>query len=461
MLNAFGDRRRFAAGYRAGGYRAGLTMLEVIFAMMVILIGMVAVGLLIPLAGRQAADSYQITQGLAAGESALRMLEENRGFQPSPERPWCVVDSGVPLSMASLDEYYNSLATELAGSPTVANLEAAALVQNTAIGDGFCIDPLFWGAQPPSYAPPTPEWVREVFPFWQSDVDPATATPCLAVPRLRRVSFLNGNGVMATKTWLPQASAARLASMFGGDLVPSTSATNRALPPTKGFYASGTGSLMTSPSSSQNPTWMITMTPADTTPVIPTGLVNNVDANTWTVSPVFKPKLYDVSVVIFSKRDPGEITTSSFRADWQNNLPRSERPMTVTFISPEAINSGSFEIELNCPPSFDTTYRLKVGTWLMMSRMSYRDLIPRHSSSTPFLRQVHRWYRVVAVEGTGSPPVRVRVIGKPWGPTEGEVEDFRIHGRPYQLFPASGSSIVHAAVLQDVVQVYEQQIAID
>ena len=51
--------------------RLGLTLLEVIFAMVVILVGMVAVATLIPLAGRQAEDSYQITQGLAAGESAL------------------------------------------------------------------------------------------------------------------------------------------------------------------------------------------------------------------------------------------------------------------------------------------------------------------------------------------------------------------------------------------------------
>lgn len=456
-INATEDR-----GSSAILVRAGLTMLEVIFAMMVILIGMVAVGLLIPLAGRQAADSYQITQGLAIGESAARMLDETGGFQPSSERPWSVVDgANPPYAMASLDEFYNSLSFQLAGGSTVATQENAALVQNTSIGDGFCLDPLFWGSQPLSYTPPPQSaLIREVFPFWQSDRIPLTLTACDPVPRLRRVSFLNVNGIAPTKTWIPQAAATRAASMFGGDLV-QASITNRALPPTRGFYLSSDAALITSSPSPQNPTWMITMTPADTMPVIPTGLISNLGPNSWSVAPVFKPNIFDVSVVVFAKRDAGEITTESFKADWSNNLPRSERPMSVTDISPEAENSGSFELALNCPSSFDTTYRVKVGTWLMLSRMSYRDLVPRHSQGTPFLRQVHRWYRVVSVEGDGTPPVRVRVVGKPWGPTDGELEDLRIHGRTYQLFPTPTNPFVHAVVLQDVVQVYEKQIAID
>lgn len=51
--------------------RSGLTMLEVIFSMVVILVGLVSIAFLIPLAGREAEDSQQITQGLAAGESAI------------------------------------------------------------------------------------------------------------------------------------------------------------------------------------------------------------------------------------------------------------------------------------------------------------------------------------------------------------------------------------------------------
>ncbi|MFN6161486.1 MAG: hypothetical protein ACK5AC_03820 [Planctomycetota bacterium] len=453
--------------------RSGLTLLEVIFAMMVLLVGLVSVGLLIPLAGRQAADSYQITQGLAIGESAIRMMSEQHGFQPSRDRPWCVVDAGNPLSMASFDEFSVSAAVQLEtelnpgnpNSPLVNNKNTAALIQNAVIGEGFCLDPLFWGSQSFTYAAPTPVLDRELFPFWKNDIEPVTFSIMTEpVPRLRRVSFLNVNGITPVKYWIPQPAAVRVATMFGGDLVQAASATNRASPPTKGVYLSNTGSIVSSPSAPQNPTWIATVVPAETTTVIPTNAIEQVPGFLlWSVAPVQGPKLFDITVAIFSKRDPGEINTSAFKTDWQNNLPSSERAMSVTYIAPEAINSGSFEIELNSYSVADGRNRIKVGSWLMMSRMSYRDLLP--STGAAFSRPIHRWYRVVAVEKDGF-PVRVRVVGKPWGPTQGEVNDFRENGRVYRLFPQPMPPLatpipVQAVVLQDVIQVYEQQIAID
>lgn len=57
--------------------RKGLTLLEVIFSMVVLLVGLVAIVFLIPLAGREAEDSQQITQGLAAGESGFGDVHDN------------------------------------------------------------------------------------------------------------------------------------------------------------------------------------------------------------------------------------------------------------------------------------------------------------------------------------------------------------------------------------------------
>ena len=68
--------------------RSGLTMLEVIFSMVVILVGLVSIAFLIPLAGRQAEDSQQITQGLAAGESAIALFNTANIAQPTLESPW-------------------------------------------------------------------------------------------------------------------------------------------------------------------------------------------------------------------------------------------------------------------------------------------------------------------------------------------------------------------------------------
>ena len=46
----------------------GLTVVEVLFAMVIILVGLIGVAAMIPFAGRQAEDSYKITQAGAAGE---------------------------------------------------------------------------------------------------------------------------------------------------------------------------------------------------------------------------------------------------------------------------------------------------------------------------------------------------------------------------------------------------------
>jgi hypothetical protein len=177
--------------------------------------------------------------------------------------------------------------------------------------------------------------------------------------------------------------------------------------------------------------------------------------NSWSVFPVVKPKLFDAAVVIFSKRDAGEVTRSAFLADWRNNLPTAERAMAVRYISPEALTAGAFEIDLDGPNTGDPQYRLKPGDWLMMSRMSPRYLIP---GTAVFFRQVHRWYRIVSVESKETFPVRVRVVGKPWAPTDGEVQNSTV---PILLPQLPNSIAIQAVVLKDVIQVYEHAVAVD
>ncbi|MFN7796676.1 MAG: hypothetical protein ACK5Q3_14065, partial [Planctomycetota bacterium] len=124
--------------------RSGLTMLEVIFSMVVILVGLVSIAFLIPLAGRQAEDSQQITQGLAAGDSALALFNTANIAQPTLESPWCLIDDvGVTeYSVSGMKDSYNAVGSSF---PVPQNATQAAVAQNESIGIGFCIDPLFWG----------------------------------------------------------------------------------------------------------------------------------------------------------------------------------------------------------------------------------------------------------------------------------------------------------------------------
>lgn len=91
----------------------------------------------------------------------------------------------------------------------------------------------------------------------------------------------------------------------------------------------------------------------------------------------------------------------------------------------------------------------------MMSRYATRDLIPR--SSGTFSRQVHRWYRVVSVIGD-SYPISLRVAGKPWNWTDGEISDLLEKGDVAPTVPPPVATYeTQAVILKDVVQVYERQ----
>ncbi len=477
--------------------RAGLTMLEVIFAMMVILIGLVAVGLLIPLAGRQAADSYQITQGLAAGESAVAMTNTTNVAQPTLEAPWCLVDDNfVPpntatVALSSMQNVYSQIAISPAIFLPPSNVPEAAIRQNNVIGFGFCIDPLFWGYQgrnvpnpsPPVNPLPSP-FVRDRFPLLAPLIamsntpaaDPVTLTLASPdVPRLLRVSLTDPRQLTAATppAWLSQPSSIGLATMFGGDLVQITPAENRASPPLRAVYASPSrGNPLTDGLTSIDaPSWLMTVTPAENTPIIPMSLASqNYDGTILSNRPVQIPRIYNVATVVFSKRDVRDINPTISPS--LQNLPVSERVFRVSDISQEALTSGSFSITLDVSPSIDA--KVKIGDWLMMSRYTKQDLLPRSPATNQLIsRQVNRWYRVVSINdeqflSANTPPLirrTIRVAGKPWDWTEGEINDMKERNVPMPPpppLPLTGPPLpntfeTHAVVLQNVVHVYERQ----
>ena len=181
--------------------------------------------------------------------------------------------------------------------------------------------------------------------------------------------------------------------------------------------------------------------------------------------PVDVPNLFDVALVVFSKRDAREFLSIPAGQRFQDlaALPSSERIFKVSSISPEALTNGSFEITLNGYPTLDG--KVQVGDWLMMSRFAMRDLLPR-TTNTQIARQVHRWYRVVGVTDSTTlvnQPIqrKVRVSGKPWNWTEGEINDAmeRFGSLPtkMQVPPDPADYEIQAVLLKNVVQVYERQ----
>jgi hypothetical protein len=494
-FHAVGDPRSTAIQRRAG-----LTMLEVIFAMVVILVGLVAVGLLIPLAGRQAADSYQITQGLAAGESAVAMVKASEIIQPSTGSPWCIRDdnAGFSYKTESLQRAYDLLGLSFSptNDPTI-----ACVYQNRAIGYGFCLDPLFWGEQQPSINDPLPApFVRSQFPCLKEDFNPASigdpSPPAYggSVPRLIRVSAWNPSSVQGAPFaqqadgYLPRPAATRLATLEGGDLVQFSPDVNKALGPLRSVYTSPetvfpirgnpVAPVLGDPVAPDTPSWMMTLTPSISTPLLPQSVtIQNFIAgvpDSKSNQPVRIPSNYDLAIVVFSKRDVRDINKDMSAT--AQNLPNSERILRVSDIASEALTSGTFNLTLEGSPYINP--RIKIGDWMMLSRWTEEDLPPVSAPPSPpwIRRQIHRWYRVIGIVGEDAFPVSVRVVGTPWNWTENEVSAWywwaNATGQPPGVprkpinppgpnsvfLPTGNSSEVHATLLRDVVHVYERQI---
>ena len=72
--------------------RDGVTVLEVLFAVGIILVGLVGIAAMVPFAARQASQSYKITHGLATASNTLASFKGDLMIKPSIDRPWVFVD---------------------------------------------------------------------------------------------------------------------------------------------------------------------------------------------------------------------------------------------------------------------------------------------------------------------------------------------------------------------------------
>lgn len=127
--------------------RAGLSLLEVIFSVGIIILGLLGVAVLIPASGRIAQKGNMLDQASRAGHNWFRELETRGYMQPAS---WVLADA------ASTAAYQNDV--------NAGNGQVITWAHEKA----FCIDPRFASVNGDSY-----------FPY------PATA----AFPRMRRISL--------------------------------------------------------------------------------------------------------------------------------------------------------------------------------------------------------------------------------------------------------------------------------
>lgn len=496
--------------------RTGLTVVEVLFSLSIILVGLIGIAAMVPFAARQANDSYSTVQSVVAGDSAAAMAESQAVFKPTFEKPWQVIDDELSTIGDSNRTYFYSF-TDLynnngrKGNPPVSNPkyqydllsknldllnfdalgstqameDAAWLAVNRTLGTSFYMDPSFWGSQDISgqtlaskVLKNNADWLpfrRSRFPYYADGFGPNT-------PRALRVTLHDANHVGINGGWMKQPISRSTVSP-GGDIV-SIKPDN-----SQGFAMRRQMLLTPDPMDSTNfdtmlpiqstvapsaPLWSALITPAESTPILEKSkLPSRTTYPTTTayaaamrnyVIPI-SVEAYDLAIVVQKKRLLREIYQ-----------PLAQTPATVEgerifgatwdTTTDEPSQSGTFEITLIQPPAITVPMeaRLKAGDWLMLSRNVLHFY--RNAANVPaavVMRQKHKWYRVVSAPNSDTFPLSVRVSGGAWTWTTDEIQSAARAGLPLSSVGDATTSYYQetsATLVPNVVHVFERTMTV-
>lgn len=318
--------------------RKAVTLIEVIFSIGVVLIGLLGLLSLMPLAGKRSQEAISLAAASALGDSVMNDLLSRR-----------LISNGLLSDMDNTAVTYNT-------TTTPAQLQVGA----TPVG-GICIDPIYKGNQ----APLTSNHYNDrFFPYFIERHDPLL-NPSVAAnewpaqqPRLTRVG---ANHTLAAPS-VGRAEQARAIGESSDALTfdrPKDRSVDAVLPglKTNGSHLLSYGKRVPSGEYS----WIAT------------------------VSPLAGGRFASVSVVVVRNRDserdyPSGLETVPLR----NGV--SER---LAYVADAAGFMGGAGGTVLLAGSQTTLSRLRSNDWVMLST--------RVSGGTPPV-DVHRWFRVVSVD---------------------------------------------------------------
>jgi Tfp pilus assembly protein PilV len=479
--------------------RFGVTVVEVLFAMFVILFGLVGLAAIIPMAARQANDSYAMVHGAASMDNIVQELRGRGTIEPTQQQPWWMPnDYTADPFLASAGNYSNALASEALSFSDLRSVftefQARKLLVDTGVtwpnagsatrdqqiralreglAQGFCIDPVFCATQfrdswnySTAYTndrgSATQGFMRRTrTPFFDETVGlissgPNSAryavppdVPVFNFPRLVRVSYQSGTNAAGAPLPVKKAMA-DMVGMSGTDVLQAIADDDKSAGALRGFQTSG-GALLSSNSDVGSVSWMITMTPTENTPpgVVPT---------TFNVSTVIfngRDRVFDA--VPFSVSGAEEYSRSEklcfATADSANNI-GSNVPVYTALADLPGSDGGSMNIKLYSDAA--TNPSVRVGDWIMLSRrIELGNLV--NTASPPALIfpndfkviHRHRWYRVTGTDNGETWPRVVRVTGEPW-----DYPETFAANRPKVNFPVSAAQATNATIFRNVVAVY-------
>lgn len=397
--------------------RRGVTVLEVLFAMGIALMGLAGIASLLLLGGRQASDSNQAAEAQALaqdwyGEFSARGLDNSskwawyKDFTPNVGMRWFDKEQGIYDSSQS-----NRVPTKGPGKTYLREFGR----------ESVCLDPMFYAGRDLNNVLTPSGWYRpSVFPYYDDQynptVDPATP-PSSGLqwsdqPRMLRVTW-----AFPGTTGNPSAISSRVLEQIffsQDDLSVVVENSDKSVAPARGisFYDTSMGPplpLGRYAAESQY-SWLATLSPTD-----PFG------SQTETTD------MYRLSLVVMKKRDrmifdPAASTAtqrSSGSPATPSNNPQGERLAWVYPVSGNFVGGSGGRVRLISSDGADA--KVHVGDWMMLAKywnFTYSPIgagMPDYRPSSVF-----RWFRVVAVEDEE---------------TYGSLSDVGVSADPYGLTP--------------------------
>ncbi len=380
--------------------RAGVTIIEVLFASGIAVFGLVGIASLLAVGGRQASDANGWSEGQTAAQFALSDFSV-RGYDHSVN--WRFYND----QRSSDDRFVNYLGV----SPLARATTATGM--RTANRYAVCIDPYFFSdattlnnlnnSFPPLDASNNFQRYRPgLFPYYQDDFDPMNPAAGLGgnAGRLLRVSLRVGNGQLSSK-------AIDRLFQFQDDLAVTTSEQNLNLPgdsdddttlPAQrvmNFLPSGVAQGKVEGKYS----WFATLCPRELTASEQSDL-------TLSLNKIGSPEnLFTLSIVVCKNRDrtfyipsPGEQGPQGERVV---SVLVPNDPTTGLPINPYRFNGGSGGLvtlsacldEDGINPNWNISDSLRPGDWVMLCREQ-----PLNSDGSGGLSTICRWYRILTAD---------------------------------------------------------------
>lgn len=355
--------------------RAGTTLLEVMFAIFVVTVGLLGIASILPLAARNASDSNAHNNAQALGQrwfqnfSAFGLNEPNAFTASRNGYDWIWFNGGVPRG-------YQRNST-------------GGLTTSAWINQSICIDPMFFTEREVRRlngggVSPFVTYQTGVFPYYVSNYDPTTNSLADTPPFLERMQprmLRTTLGRVLPPSLLNPARIDVLSRKLVEDIFASTD----------DIAASADETDKTIPAFR---VWA-EAAPGQTNPLITKGLVTGQYSWLATLAPIEPirnaalaslPRDYLLSLVVMNRRDrqfdPGSAG---------GTRPLGERLVQVQPLTDRFQNGTGGRIRVSGHWQDPSSDRLHVGDWIMLSTNVPDARIPGE------LFAVFRWYRIIGL----------------------------------------------------------------